>query len=57
MFGLVSSFSARIQKRAARAQGETTPNSELTGEKRPKLSSLDEEAKKSPMVINVDSPD
>ena len=40
MFGLVSSFSARMQKRAARAQEETTSNSKVTGKKRPKLSSL-----------------
>ena len=35
---------------------ETTPSSEVPGEKRPKQSDPDKEAQKTPVVINVDSP-
>ena len=55
MFGLVSSFSTKMRKRAARAQGETNLNTEASGGKRPQLIGLDEEAQKSLTVINVDS--
>ena len=43
-------------KRAASAKGETTPDSEVLGEKRPKWSGPDEEAQKSLVVITMDSP-
>ena len=57
MSGLVSGFVARMRKRAASAQGETSLGSEVLGGKRPKLSSPNKEAQKSPTVINVDSSD
>ena len=40
---------------SASAQGETTSGSEVSCRERPKGSSLDEEAQKSPIVITVDS--
>ena len=46
-----------MRKQAVSFRGETTPSSEVSGGKRPKRSSLDEEAKKSPTVITVDSPE
>ena len=52
-----SGFSARMHKRAVSVQGETTPSIEASSGKRPKLTSIDEEAQKSPAVINVDSQD
>ena len=57
MSGLVSSFAARMSKQAASAQGETAPSFEAPGRKHPKLSGPDEEAQKSPTIINVDSLD
>ena len=54
--GLISGFSARMRKRAASTKGETAPSYEAPSGKRPKLSGLDEQAQKSPTVINVDSP-
>ena len=56
MSSLVSSFSARMRKQAAR-EGETPPSAEASGGKRPKLTGPNEEAQKSPEVINVDSLD
>ena len=44
MYGLVSSFAARMCKQAASAQGETAPGSEVPGGNRSKLSGQDEEA-------------
>ena len=41
----------------AGAQGETTPGSEVSNEKRSRRSDPDEEAQKSPGIIVVDSPD
>ena len=46
MFGLVSSFAARIRKRAARAQGLTALGIEVPRGKRLKLTHLDEEAER-----------
>ena len=57
MSGLVSGFSVRMRKRATSAQGETTLGTEVLGRKCPKLSGSDEKAQKSPVIINVDSPD
>ena len=57
MSGLISCFAARMRKRATNAQGLTAPSAEVTGGKHLKLTDLDEEAHKSPTVINVDSPD
>ena len=56
MSGLVYGFSARMRKPAASAQGEIVPSFEVPSGKRPKLFDLDEEAEKSPTVINVESP-
>ena len=44
MSNLATGFAARMHKRAASAQGETTPGSEVSGEKRPKRFGPDEEA-------------
>ena len=44
MYGLISSFAARMCKQAASAQGETAPGSEVPSGNRPKLSGQDEEA-------------
>ena len=57
MSSLVSSFVSRMRKPAASAQGETARGVEASGEKRPKLIGSNEEAQKSPTVINVDSLD
>ena len=57
MSSLVVGFAARMLKRAVSFQGETTPNSEVSGGKRPKRSSPDEEAEKSLTVITIDSPE
>ena len=38
---LVARFAAQMRKRAVSFQGETTPNSEVSGGKRPKQCSLD----------------
>ena len=56
MSSLVAGFAARMPKRATSAQGETTPSSEVPGDKRPKRSGLNEEVQKSPTVITSDSP-
>ena len=55
MSSLTVGFSVRIRRRAASAQGETTPGFEVSGGKCPKRSGLDEEAWKSPTIIVVDS--
>ena len=55
MSSLVTGFAAPMRKRVASAQGETTPDSDVPGGKRPKWSGPDEEAQKSPTVITVDS--
>ena len=57
MSSLVVKFPARMHKREASAQGETTPDSEVSGEKRPKRPGPDEEAQKNLIVIIVDSPE
>ena len=54
---LVSDFAARMRKRVSNAQGLIAPGSEVPSGKHPKLTGLDEEAQKSPVVINVDSLD
>ena len=56
MSTLTVGFVVRMRKRAVSAQGKTTPDSEVSGGNRPKLSGLDEEAQKSLAVITVDSP-
>ena len=56
MTSLVSSFPGRIRKRAASAQGVTAFDAELHGVKLLKLTCPDEEAQKSPTIINMDSP-
>ena len=55
MSSLVSRFATRMSKRAASAQGETTPSSKVSSGKRPKLSGPDEEARMRPAIIAVDS--
>ena len=55
MSSLAVEFAARICKQAARAQGETTPHSEVSGRKRQKWYGSDEEAHKSLTLVNVDS--
>ena len=57
MSSLVVGFVIRMRKRATSAQGETTPGFEVSGEKRPKWSGLDEEVQKSSTVVTVDSPE
>ena len=44
MSSLAGGFFALMRKRAASAQGEITPSSEVSGEKHPKRSDLDKEA-------------
>ena len=56
MSSLAAEFTARMRKRAACAEGETTLGSKVSGEKCPKQSGLNEEAQKSSKVITVDSP-
>ena len=56
MSNLAAEFVAQMRKRAASSQRETTPGSEVSSEKLPKRSGLDEEAQKSPAVIVVNSP-
>ena len=56
MSSLAPGFSPRMRKRARSTQGETTHGLEVSGDKRPKRSSPDEEAQKSMTVITVDSP-
>ena len=54
---LVTGFTAPMRKRVASAQGETTPDFEVSSGKRQKWPGLDEEDQKSPLVITVDSPE
>ena len=54
MSRLAIGFVARIHKRATGSEGEATP---ISDGKRPKQSSLDEEAQKDWEIISVDSPD
>ena len=56
MFSLDVGFSVWMHKRAASAQGETTPSFEVSGRKCPKRFGPNEEAQKSLAVIVVDSP-
>ena len=42
MSSLVAGFSARMRKRAASAQGKTTPGFEVPGRKSPKRSGLND---------------
>ena len=44
--GLVAGFSTWIRKRATSAQGKTTPEFEVSSEKRPKRSNPDEELRR-----------
>ena len=44
MSSVAVGFAAQMCKQAVSAQGETTPNSEVSGEKRPKRSGPNEEA-------------
>ena len=44
-----------MSKRAASAQGETTPNFEILGSKHPKRSSLNDEVRRSPTLVALDS--
>ena len=44
MSSLAAGFSARMHKRVASTQGETTPSSKVSGKKRPKRSVPNEEA-------------
>ena len=55
MYCLAVGFSARTCKRSASAQRETSLGSVVSDEKWPKRSSPDEEAKKCPAVIVVNS--
>ena len=55
MSSLAIRFAARMRKRTASSQGETTPCSKLPGGKLPKLSGPDEGAQNIPIVITVNS--
>ena len=55
MSNLPAGFTTRMRKRTARAQEETTLGSEVLRSNCLKRSGPDEEAKKSPVVITVDS--
>ena len=57
MSSLAVGFVAGMHKRAMSAEGETTPDFEVSGGKRPKRSGPDEKAQKSLAVITVDSPE
>ena len=57
MSSLATRFVTQMRKWAASAQGETTLDFIVPGDKRPKWSGPDEEAQKSPAVITVDSPE
>ena len=50
MSSLAAGFVARMRKRGANTQGETTLGSKVPGEKRPKRSGLNEEVQKSPQA-------
>ena len=56
MSSLTTGFLVWMRKWAARAQGETTPDFEVSGRKHSRRSGRDEEAEKSLAVITVDSP-
>ena len=55
MSSLAAGFAMQMPKWATSAQGETTPDFEVSSGKRPKRSRSDEEAQKSPIVISMDS--
>ena len=55
MSSLADGFSARMHKRVASVQGESTPGSEVPGGKRPKQSGLGDAVQRSPMVVTLDS--
>ena len=57
MSSLSTGFTAPMRKRVESAQGETTPDFEVSRGKRFKRPGLDEEDQKSPIVITVDSPE
>ena len=57
MSGLIFDFAVRMRKNESSAQGLIAPGFEVPGGKRIMLTGLNEEAQKSPTVINVDSPD
>ena len=54
---LIARFATRMRKRATNTQGEATHGSDGSDGKHSRWSSSEEEAKKSPMVISVDSPE
>ena len=55
MSSLAAGFAARMRKRAASAQRETTPVSRVSGGKCTKRLGLSEEVQKSPLVIILNS--
>ena len=57
MSSLAARFAARMCKRGASAQRETTSGSLGPNDKRPKWSDPDGEVQKSPVVIIIDSPE
>ena len=57
MSSLAVGFSLRMRKRAASAQGETTPSFEVLGSKHLKRSSLNDEVQRSPTLVALDSPE
>ena len=56
MSSLAAGFIPRMRKRAASAQGETTPGFEVPGDKCLKQSGLNEKVQKIPTLITSDSP-
>ena len=57
MSSLAAEFASQMRKQVVDAHGESTPSSEGPSDKCSRLSSLEEEAQKSPTVIVVDSPE
>ena len=55
MSGLATGFVTRMRKQDASAQVETTPDFEVSDDKRSKWSGLNEEVQKSPIVVISDS--
>ena len=55
MSSLAVGFATRMRKRAASSHGGTTLGFEVSSEKRPKRSGLDEKAQKSPAIVTMDS--
>ena len=55
MSSLAVRFTKRMCKRAASAEGETTPKYEVPSCKRPKRLGLDEEVQKIPAIVTLDS--